>query len=162
MSDESRDKRDQMSVAEAARVLGISEGAVRKRVERGKLQAEHTPDGRLIVYLVTRATSRDRVRDTTQDTTTERYVRSLEDQVEYLRSQLNQERTSSAELRRIVAALTQRIPELPAGTPQAGSSEPRESPEMADDEQQGRGPAPDAGGPQEGAELSWWRRVFGG
>jgi excisionase family DNA binding protein len=39
----------------------------------------------------------------------------------------------------------------------------RVEPEIPADEQQGRGPAPGAGGPQEGAEpRSWWRRVFGG
>jgi hypothetical protein len=35
--------------------------------------------------------------------------------------------------------------------------------ESAADEQQGRGPIPDAGGPQEPAQpRSWWRRMFGG
>jgi hypothetical protein len=48
-------------------------------------------------------------------------------------------------------------------TPLEGAQEPSEPPEMAEDEQQGRGPVPDAGGPQEGAQpRSWWRRVFGG
>jgi len=42
-------------------------------------------------------------------------------------------------------------------------SEPPGAPEMAADEQQGRGPLPDATSAQEGAErVSWWRRVFGG
>ena len=41
------DRRDEgTTVAAAAVVLGITEGAVRKRVERGKLAAERTPDGR--------------------------------------------------------------------------------------------------------------------
>jgi hypothetical protein len=42
------------------------------------------------------------------------------------------------------------------------TSELRKRPEMPADEQQGRGPVPDAGGPQEPSEpRSWWRRVFG-
>jgi chromosome segregation ATPase len=32
----------------------------------------------------------------------------------------------------------------------------RESPESATDQQQGRGPIPDAGGPQEATERRWW------
>jgi hypothetical protein len=51
--------------------------------------------------------------------------------------------------------------------------EPAESPEMPADEQQGRGPVPDAGGAQETTEAlggpssgtargSWWRRMLGG
>jgi hypothetical protein len=39
VSDESHDsRRVRMTVAEAARALGISESAVRKRVKRGKLE----------------------------------------------------------------------------------------------------------------------------
>ena len=61
MSDKSHDRRDNgTTVAEAARILGITEGAVRKRVERGKLAAECTPDGRLVVDLG--ATTRGSVR----------------------------------------------------------------------------------------------------
>jgi hypothetical protein len=42
-------------------------------------------------------------------------------------------------------------------------AEPREPPVTTANEQQGRGPIPDAGGPQEPAQpRSWWRRVFGG
>lgn len=172
MSDQSRDNRDRMPVAEAARVLGISEGAVRKRVERGKLPAEHTPDGRLIVYLDTSATTRDRVRDKSQDVTTERYVTSLEDQVEYLRQQLAEERDANRENRRIIAALTSRIPELPPVSSEATSQEPSGAPERAaEDPDRERakdiGPTPrsSTGGPQTGTEprVSWWRRrVFGG
>jgi hypothetical protein len=44
----------------------------------------------------------------------DRYTRSLEDQVEYLRRQLDQERDANRENRRIDAALTSRIPELEA------------------------------------------------
>jgi hypothetical protein len=41
--------------------------------------------------------------------------------------------------------------------------EPRESPETAANEQQGRGPIPDAGGTQEPAQRrSWWRRLLEG
>jgi hypothetical protein len=112
VSDQARDRRDGMTVAEAVRVLGISEGAVRKRVERGKLKHGRIPDGRLIVYLDTTATNRHHVHSTTHDTTTERYVRSLEDQVEYLRQQLDQEREANRENWRIIAGLIQRIPEI--------------------------------------------------
>jgi hypothetical protein len=43
MSDQSHDSRDEATtVTEAARILGITEGAVRKHVERGNLAADHT------------------------------------------------------------------------------------------------------------------------
>jgi hypothetical protein len=116
-----------MIVAEASKVLGISESAVRKRVERGRLKHEHTPDGRLIVYRDITATTRDHVRNESRDlrvtTATERYVGSLEDQVKYLRRQPDQERDANRENRRIIAALTARILELPSASETSNSSE---------------------------------------
>jgi excisionase family DNA binding protein len=166
VSDESRDRRDRMTVPEAARVLGISEGAVRKRVERGKLQAEHTADGRLIVYLDKNTTVHDRVHDESHDITTERYVRSLEDQVEYLRQQLADERAARTQERQrhdtIVAQLTSRIPELPPATESSSPAEPPGAPTAATEEPERAEPRPATGGRQEGAERPWWRRMFGG
>ena len=43
----------------------------------------------------------------------------------------------------------------PSATPPAGSGGP-ETPAEATDEQQGRGPIPDAGGLQEATERRWW------
>ncbi len=161
-TDQAHDRRDEpATVPEAARRLGITEGAVRKRVERGKLQAERDPAGRLIVYLDSDTTTTDTTRDSrgrSHDTDQgERYTRSLEDQVAYLRGQLDQERTASAELRRIVAGLTQRIPEIEAAP---ARDEPRESPENVFPT---RTPTDDAGEPETQAQrVPWWRRMFGG
>jgi excisionase family DNA binding protein len=159
MSDESHDIRDNMTVAEAARMLGITEGAVRKRVERGKLAAEHMADGRLLVYLDHDATTTDKTRDRLRPSRDERYTKSLEDQVQYLRGQLDQERDANRENRRIIAGLTQRIPELEA----AGPSEPPEASQTAGEGPDRAEPRPATGAPQEGAQRRpWWRRVLGG
>ena len=40
-----------VTIREAATLLGISEGAVRKRVDRGTLQHDKGPDGKVYVYL---------------------------------------------------------------------------------------------------------------
>jgi predicted transcriptional regulator len=66
VGDQSRDMHDEgTTVSEAARILGITEGAVRKRVERGKLAAEHTADGRLVVHLGRDTTTNDTTRHAT-------------------------------------------------------------------------------------------------
>jgi hypothetical protein len=139
------------TVAEAARVLGITEAAVRARINRGKLTSEKI-DNTVYVRLDS---------DTTpvfpDDQTA--LVEALRDQVGMLKQQLNTEQAASAELRRIIAALTQRIPELePPRSP-----EPPQAPAEAT-EQPGRvEPQTSVEGAQEGAEQrSWWRRVFGG
>jgi hypothetical protein len=85
-------------------------------------------------------------------------VDELRDRVRFLEGQLEQANERDRENRRIVAALTSRIPAIEASE----APEEPEAPETAE-EQQGRGePRPDAPGPQEGAQRPWWRRVFGG
>jgi len=124
MSDQSHDRSDSgTTVAEAARILGITEGAVRKRVERHRLAAKRTADGRLIVYLGRDTTTTDTTRDRPRQSRGDRYTRGLVAEVEYLRRQLDQEREGRTEERRrhdtLMAQLTQanaalaaRIPEL--------------------------------------------------
>jgi excisionase family DNA binding protein len=168
-----------MTVHDAARRLGISEDAVRMRIKRGKLDAERE-GGRLYVRLTDEPTAEPTDR-------TDELIRELRERVEQLSSIVE---TRDEEIRRrdvIISQLTSRIPELepapsqepsesPSGatareqpgrvgpqTPLEGAGQPSEPPEMAADEQQGRGPVrvPPAGGPQERMSRPWWRRMFG-
>jgi hypothetical protein len=142
------DEPRRFTVSEAARVLGITEAAVRARINRDKLQSEKIGN---TVYVRLDA---DATPVNPGDQTA--LVEALRDQVGMLKQQLNTEQAASAELRRIIAALTQRIPELEAPL------EPRESPTEAT-EQPGRvEPQTAVEAPQSAAERPWWRRVFGG
>jgi len=130
VSEEPHDSsRTRMTVAEAARALGISESAVRDRVKRGTLEHDRTLDGRLIVYLdsaATGETGRDRELDEPYEARTERYVRGLEDRVEHLRNELDQEREAHREKERIIAALEERIAKLEASQTATVEPESRE------------------------------------
>src|SRR5918995_1961238 len=135
------------TVSEAARVLGITEAAVRARINRGKLESEKV-DNTVYVRLDSDATPVNPGDQTA-------LVEALRDQVSMLKQQLNTEQAASAELRRIIAALTSRIPELEA---------PRQEPPEATTEgteQPVRVEAQAAVGrqAQEGAERPWWRRM---
>jgi hypothetical protein len=134
------------TVSEAARVLGITEAAVRARINRGKLESEKVEN---TVYV---RLDSDTTPVNTGDQTA--LVEALRDQVGMLKHQLNTEQAASAELRRIIAALTSRIPELEA---------PRQEPEAPteDTEQPVRVESQAVGQAQEGAERPWWRRMFG-
>jgi excisionase family DNA binding protein len=143
---------DRLTVAQAAEALGISQDAVRKRIARGTIPHDRDASGRVHVY----ASSSETVHKTDQDdgqddatkTVQDAYIRSLEDQITFLRRELERKDT-------ILLNLTERIPELEA------PSDERESPETVE-EQQGRGqPQSAMGGTQEGARRPWWRRVFG-
>jgi hypothetical protein len=144
------------SLREAAARLGVSGSAIRKRVERGTLRSDKGPDGKRYVYLDTGA-------DTMADTGADKYERdalisSKDETIAVLRQQLEAERQSSAELRRIVAALTSRIPELPA----ASSERPPEGPVTTTDKPESDTSARSEESAQEGAQRPWWRRWFGG
>jgi excisionase family DNA binding protein len=142
---------NRVTVQEAARLLGISEGAVRARIHRGTLETARE-SGTVYVRIDDEDTSKERTEQT-------ELVQALREYNTTLERQLNAEREASAELRRIIAALTQRIPELePPRSP-----EPPQAPAEAT-EQPGRvEPQAAVGGVQESSErVPWWRRMFGG
>ena len=149
------------TVAEAAEVLGISAEAVRGRIRRRTLPVERE-GGAVYVLLETTTGDRptaDRPR-TTDDRPADRteLVEALREQISDLRGQLAEANAANRENRRIIAGLTQRIPELEA----ARSSERPEAPETVAEEPERSEPRPAAGGAQAGPRRPWWwRRVFG-
>ncbi len=140
--------RRRLDLKEAAETLGVTSEAIRKRAKRGTLPSETGEDGRLYVWVDDGSPTGGTVPDTDKDA----HIASLEDQVSFLRAELV---TRNEELRRkdhILAALTERIPELePAAPPEA-----RESPTEASEKPGG---VEDRG---EEKRRSWWRRMFGG
>ena len=112
----------------------------------------------------TRYTSQDEANGSAQD---ESYAAahdsSYAELVQILRSELEDwksvVRTRDEELRRkdhIIAALTERIPEIEA--PQESPAEPRDNP-VAGSEDSGKGDG--RVGPEEPISRPWWRRFFG-
>jgi hypothetical protein len=145
---------DRLTVAQAAAALNISQDAVRKRISRGTISHDRDESGRVYVYLSTSETVHKTDQDTARDDATKTvqvaYIRSLEDQIAFLRRELERKDT-------ILLNLTERIPELEA------PSEARESLETIEEEHdRAQEPRSDAAGAQEGVQRPWWRRVFGG
>ena len=153
--DRPQDVLDRLTVAQAADRLGVTQDAVRKRVARGTIRHEKDYEGRIFVYLDTfeseSKTNQDNGQDgeskTVSDADQVKYTRSLEDQIDFLRRELERKDT-------IIMSLTQRIPELVA------SPEQREA-HMTASEGEGRGDIPPE--PQEPAQRrSWLYRFFFG
>jgi TolA-binding protein len=82
-------------------------------------------------------------------------ISQMQGRIESLERQLERAEERDRENRRIIAALTSRIPAIEA--PQDVS----EAPQTAQDSSEGAAPRPDTAGAQEGAQRPWWRRVFG-
>ncbi len=168
-----------LTVAQAASRLGITEGAVRSRIKRGTLPT--TKEGGTVFVLWGGGTSQaNQPPNIGVPSDQSELVEALRDQTRHLREQLEQAHERDRENRRIIAALTSRIPAIEA--PQEASESPSEA-----TEQPGRvGPQPAVegtrgeeshemhmpevhGGPlphdrrsQTPSERPWWRRLFGG
>jgi hypothetical protein len=142
-----------LTVAQAAVALNISQDAVRKRIARGTVRHDRDESGRVFVYLAPSETVHKTDQDTTQDaaskTVQDAYIRSLEDQIAFLRREL--ERKDG-----ILLNLTERIPQLEA------PSEARELPETTEEEPQRAESHSATVESQEPARGPWWRRMFGG
>ena len=146
---------ERMTVAGAADRLGITKEAVRKRISRGSLRSDKDQDGTVRVYIPASGTTSGTASPAGDR---DELVEELRDQVRYLRGQLDQERDANRENRRIIAGLTQRIPELEA----ASSSEPPEASQTVEEEPDRAKPRPATPDPQTGAQRRpLWRRIFG-
>ncbi len=138
-----------VDVGEAARELGISTDAVRKRIARGSLESDR-PNGHVLVWLDGGGTEAGQ---DAQDYGRGALVEMLADQVAYLRSQLDQERQANLENRRIIGGLLQRVPELQAPQDERGA------PETTAEDQHKSSPA--STNQETPTERSWWRRLLG-
>ncbi len=134
-----------LDVKEAAKVLGISTDAVHKRARRGALESEKDEAGRVFVWLDTQDAGYTEDSQNVQSLLMAR----LEDENEFLRRELDRRAEELAEMRRIVAGLVQRVPELEA------APETREAPETVS-ENAGNEVVPD----EEERPKTWWRRIF--
>src|SRR5215203_1569893 len=139
--------------------MGVTVDAIRKRISRGTIPHERDPDGRVWVLLDADQDAASRVRDTDQPQSDATALISAKDEtIAALQEQLAQANERDRENRRIIAALTSRIPAIEAPPDAPDAPGPTETAE----EQQSRGqPHPDAPGPQEGTRRPWWRRVLG-
>ncbi len=134
-------ERERVTVQEAARLLGITESAVRKRVQREQIRFQKVTEGkkeRLYIYL-------DTEEDIVPEPFRERYLKSLEDRVRTLEEEVYRQQAIILSMSQSMQALT-------------GASE---TPETAAQPSEGAEPRPDAPGAQEGVQRPWWRRVIG-
>ena len=142
-----RSIKHRMDVKQAAEASGISSAGVRQRIRRGTLESDKGTDGRVYVRLDGEAngsmgTEREPERHT------HGAITRLEDEVEWLRREVEREDT-------LLMTLMRRVPELEA---------PQRPPEahQADDDGARAVGRPATGGAEDGTDRrsSWWRRRF--
>jgi hypothetical protein len=131
-------------VPEAAELLGISAEAVRMRIKRATLRSERQA-GRVFVLL---GSDRPTEQPTDRPDEPNALISQMQGRIDSLERQLKEAAERDRENRRIIVALTSRIPAI-------------EAPQDAQDVTEGTEPRSGAPGPQEGVQRPWWRRVFG-
>ncbi len=152
-----------LTVAEAAKRLGITKEAVRKRIHRGTLRSDKDADGTIRVYVASYGTAASPDRDLLYE--------EMRERIAYLERQVEEEREARRRADTLLARLMDNTPALEA---------PQEPPEASESVMQEpeREPRSSTGAPQTGHERPrdtaefplrggsltrpWWRRVFGG
>jgi excisionase family DNA binding protein len=142
-----------VTVEDAAKLLGITVDAVRKRIERGTLKSEKV-EGTRFVFLDNDMTQQDYIRTSPGDDMTA-LVASLQDQIRYLRQEAEDWKEEARRKDHIIMSLTQRIPELEPT--RESPSDAAESPVTASEEE-AKGQAPPE--PETEELRPWWRRIF--
>ena len=144
------DVQDRVTIQEAARRLGISEGAVRKRVTRGTLEHDKEPSGRVYVYLDRGVQGVDDVQGAGVDPNSSALISRLEDEIAYLREESRRKdeiiMQQAVSMRQLTAAAVE---------------EPTQDAQAVEEEPERAEPRSYAAGAQEGAQRPWWRRIIG-
>jgi len=148
------ENRHAYTLADAARILGTSEGALRQRIRRGSLES-YKEHGRVYVYLPRTDNVRDDVHIPESQTLiseVQARVELLEQELERAHGLLQSAEERDRETRRLLAAALERIPpQLEAPAEDTGGRGAAHEGE----------PQSDAPGAREGVQRPWWRRVFG-
>ncbi len=167
---------DRVTIQEAARRLGIKDDGVRKRIQRGTIEYEKDPDGRVYVFLdatqdVSQPLSHDDVhhstgrlsKDNLRDESKDKTINVLEDQIQYLKEIIETRdrelESRTDELKRkdtIIMSLAQRVPEL---TSTSSQEDPRDHDGLVRSSKTDEDVM--AKGSTEATKRRWWSRLFG-
>jgi hypothetical protein len=143
---------ERVTVPEAAELMGVTQSAVRKRMQRGTIPWDKDGEGRIYVYVdpseTSPGTGKDRARDKATGQSRDELLEAYREQVDFLRRELERKDT-------LLMSLMQRIPELEA------PSEPREASEKGPEDPVWGSTRDEQQESSEPPKRSWWREFFG-
>jgi hypothetical protein len=149
------DRSEAITIQDAARRLGVSEGAVRKRVARGTLEHDKEESGRVYVYLDTGV---DGGQDEGVDPNSSALISHLEEEISYLRDENRRKDEIIMQQAMTMRALGAPDSEATRAEQNEGQETPAPGPEGSH--------TPEEAKPGEGnierPHRGLWRRIFGG
>jgi seryl-tRNA synthetase len=143
--------KQKLALHEAAEHLGITADALRQRIRRGETYETTKENGRVYIWLDTDRTESKHEPDVEPDA----LISQMQARIDSLERQLSEANEANRENRRIIAALTHRIPELPP-------PDVREKPGSVDETAERVNPSPPEEPREEGRQRPWYQRWFGG
>jgi hypothetical protein len=139
---------DRVTVTEAAGLLGVTQSAIRKRIQRGTIPWDKDAGGRIFVYVTPSETGRDETSGAIQGQSRDELVAELRDQIDFLRGEIDRKDA-------LLMSLMQRIPELESS---AGLQKASEI--VSESADKGDASPPDSQGSS--PRRSWLARFFFG
>jgi predicted DNA-binding protein YlxM (UPF0122 family) len=152
---------DRLSVTEAAEVLGVTQAAIYKRIQRATIAHDKDSEGHVFVYLDTSDKKADESMDASTDMS-DRYelIAELRSHNAHLRQEVEDWKEEARRKDHLLAAALERIPAIDAAPDTTSETSPdeRESPMSNKGASYGTSP-------QEAEESlhrrPWWQRWFG-
>lgn len=165
-----------LTVGQAAERLGLTKGAVRSRIKRGTMPTVKEA-GRVYVVLGGGTSAADHPPNNDEPigepSAQSELIESLQDQVGFLRAELERRGEEADRYQRIVAGLAQTNANLSERVREIEPApEPPDEPESGAEASEGAEPRPDTvgaqadaqepGGEEKTTRRPWWRRLLGG
>jgi hypothetical protein len=149
VDDEARRGVDRLTIQEAARALGISEGAVRKRVTRGTLEHDKGDDERVYVYLSVRdRRGVDDVQDAGVDPNSSALISEMRDRIRFLEEEVQRKDAILLNMTEAMKALSPPSENPPESSESPVPTDTTDTPPETREE------------PQEAAQSPWWKRMW--
>ncbi len=153
---------NRMSVADAARVLGVSVQAIHGRIKRGTLEHEKGEDGLTYVYVdndKVESIVENEVENGVENGLYNRYISALTSEIESLKRDRDEWRDEAKRHQHIIASMNQTMNALIHRVPELEASPEATEAHVTNNRGEGKGSVPPK--PENGTQrLSWWRRIL--
>jgi hypothetical protein len=139
---------ERATIAEAAKLLNVTQEAIRGRIKRGTIEHEKGDDGKTYVYLTEAESYAQHDPNAVPNGMVNDYIEALKSEIEDWKEEARRKDTIIAQMNQTMGALINRIPELEAPSEAAESVVRPVNEESKGDK------------PPEPENRSWWRRIF--